>query len=120
MKSLICTAFLAAVLLTAGSASGAQFSIGIRIGPPPAARSLRVMPVRPGPQFIWVAGYWYPNGKNYKWHAGYWTQPPYQGAVWAAPHHDGQMYFNGYWEGSQGRVEHDHKSDRGKERDHRS
>ena len=119
MKRLMCTTFLAVMLLTGGTAFGSQISFGIRIGPPPAPRVLRVTPPPPSPQFVWIPGYWYPNGRNYKWHAGYWTQPPYEGARWSAPHHDGQMYFAGYWEGGNGRVEHDHRSDRAKERDHR-
>jgi hypothetical protein len=119
MKTLIATAFMAAILLTGGTASGAQVSVGIRIGAPPAPRVLRVMPPRPTVQHVWIAGYWYPNGRSYKWHAGYWTQPPYQGARWIEPHHDGQMYFAGYWEGDHGQVAHDHKSDRGRDRDYR-
>jgi hypothetical protein len=31
-----------------------------------------------------------------------------------APHHDGQQYFNGYWNGDHGQVAHDHKWDKEK------
>jgi len=116
MKSLMMTAFLMAMLLSAGSVFGAQVSIGIRIGPPPAPRVVRVTPTRPGSDFTWVAGYWYPVGNHYKWHAGYWTRPPYASARWMPPHHDGQMFYNGYWEGDKGRIDHDHKWDRDKKR----
>jgi hypothetical protein len=121
MKSLMMTAFLVAMLLSAGSVIGAQVSIGIRIGPPPAPRVVRVTPTRPGSDFTWVAGYWYPVGNHYKWHDGYWTRPPYASARWMSPHHDGQMFYNGYWEGDKGRIDHDHKWDRDKKRrDNRS
>jgi hypothetical protein len=70
------------------------------------------LPARPGPDFVWVDGYWYPSGGRYKWHAGYWTRPPYEGARWVAPHHDGQQFFDGYWGGDRGRLEHDHRWDR--------
>ncbi len=116
MKSLLMTACLLAMLLSAGSVFGAQVSIGIRIGPPPAPRVVHVTPTRPGPDFTWVAGYWYPVGNHYKWHDGYWTRPPYASARWLSPHYDGQMFYNGYWEGDKGRIDHDHKWDRDKKR----
>jgi hypothetical protein len=106
MKKLI-----AAMLLTVGMALG-QVSIGIQIGPPPPPRVLRVRPVAPGPEFFWVDGYWYPVGHRYRWHDGYWTRPPYPGARWIPPRHDGRMFFEGYWESPRGRFEHDHRWDR--------
>jgi len=111
------TVLLALTLLAAASAVQAQVSIGIRIGPPPAARVLRAQPRQPGPEYVWVGGYWYPVGRKYTWHAGYWTRPPYAGATWVAPHHDGRQYFQGYWNVDKGRMDHDHKSDRQRTRD---
>ena len=108
---------LLALALMAGGAVFGQVSIGVRIGPPPPPRAVAVLPPSPGPGFIWVDGYWYPNGRHYKWHAGYWTRPPYEGAHWIAPHHDGERFFNGYWEGEHGRREHDHHWDRDHDRD---
>jgi hypothetical protein len=90
-----------------------QVSIGVRIGAPPPPRVVRVQPRSPGPGYSWLAGYWYPVGNHYKWHEGYWTRPAYTGSHWVAPHHDGQRYFEGYWDGDHGRVNHDHKWDRG-------
>jgi hypothetical protein len=113
------TILLALTLLAVGSAVDAQVSIGIRIGPPPAPQVVRVQPRRPSPAHVWIDGYWYPVGQHYKWHAGYWTQLPYEGARWVAPHHDGQMFYNGYWEGDRGRLEHDHRWDKTKDRDRR-
>jgi hypothetical protein len=96
MRNLLRTLMFAAMLLAAGSAF-AQIAIGIRIGPPPPPPMVRVLPPRPGPEFLWVGGYWYPVGMHYKWHAGYWTHPPYPGAYWVVPRHDGARYFAGYW-----------------------
>jgi hypothetical protein len=107
---------LLALMLLAGGAAFAQVSIGVRIGAPPPPRVVRVRPVAPGPGYAWVDGYWYPVGHRYKWHEGYWTRPPYEGARWIAPHHDGQQFFEGYWEGEHGRRPHDH----GWDRDHRN
>jgi hypothetical protein len=96
----------------AASVVAADISIGIRIGPPPPPRVFYAMPSRPAPEFIWVEGYWYPVGNHYKWHAGYWTRPPYAGAHWVRPHHDGERFFQGYWDSDRGRREHDHHWDR--------
>ena len=102
---------IAIMVLTAGSLLAADLSIGIRIGAPPLPRVVRVRPVAPGPGYAWVDGYWYPEGKRYKWHEGYWTRAPYEGAVWVGPRYEGGLFYNGYWEGSRGRVEHDHHWD---------
>src|SRR5579864_330940 len=107
---------LLAIVLLAGGTLFGQVSIGIRIGAPPPPRVLRVRPVAPGPDFFWVDGYWYPAGGRYRWHDGYWTRPPYAGARWIAPRHDGEQFFNGYWEGDRGRFEHDHRWDRERDR----
>ena len=112
MRSWIRTTLLAALLLAcASSVAGAQI-IGIRIGPPPRPRVVRVLPPRPGPEYAWVDGYWYPVGSRYRWHEGYWTRPPYAGARWIVPRYEGERYHNGYWEGPRGRFEHDHRWDR--------
>jgi hypothetical protein len=102
---------LAALLLTAGLGMG-QVSLGIRIGAPPPPRVVRVRPVAPGPGYFWVDGYWYPVGRHYRWHEGYWSRPPYEGSRWIGPHYEGGMFYNGYWDGSRGRFEHDHRWDR--------
>lgn len=102
------------MLILAGGTLAAQVSLGITIGAPPPPRVVRVRPRTPGPDYFWVDGYWYPVGGRYRWHDGYWTRPPYAGARWIAPHHDGRQFFGGYWEGERGRVEHDHRWDRDK------
>ena len=119
MKTFIKGTLLAGMLLASVSVFAAQVSVGIRIGPPPAPRVVRVLPPRPAPEFVWVEGYWYAVGRGYRWHDGYWTRPPYEGAHWVAPHHDGQQFFAGYWEGDRGCVEHDHKWDKDHDRDFR-
>jgi hypothetical protein len=117
MKSYRWGTLLAAMLLVAVSAPSAQISIGIRIGPPPPPRVVRILPPRPAPEFIWVEGYWYPVERHYKWHEGYWTRPPYEGAHWVSPHHDGEQFFPGYWDGERGRMEHQHRWDHDRDRD---
>ena len=113
------TTLLALTLLAGGSVFGAQISIGVRIGPPPPPRVVRVLPARPGPAYEWVAGYWYPVGRHWKWHEGYWTRVPYPGAHWVVPRYQAGEYFEGYWEGDRGRFEHDHHWDHDRNRDYR-
>jgi hypothetical protein len=110
------TKLVALLVFAAVSVLSAQVSIGIRIGPPPPPRAVYVRPPSLGPDFVWVEGYWYPAGNHYRWHDGYWTRPPYPAARWVAPHHDGERFFNGYWDGDRGRFEHDHRWDRDRDR----
>jgi WXXGXW repeat (2 copies) len=117
MRNMISTIVLAGVLFSGVPAFGAQISIGIQIGAPPRPRVVRVLPRRPGPEFIWIQGYWYPVGRSYRWHEGYWTLPPYVGARWVSPRYDGSFFYVGYWNGPRGRFEHDHHWDHEKDRD---
>jgi hypothetical protein len=119
MNKLTKAIFVVVIILVGVSALAAQVSIGIRIGPPPPPRVVHVVPERPGPDFVWIEGYWYPVGNHYKWHEGYWTRPPYPGAHWVSARHDGKMFYDGYWDGERGRVEHDHRWDRDHDRDYR-
>ncbi|SPF35869.1 conserved exported hypothetical protein [Candidatus Sulfopaludibacter sp. SbA4] len=106
-------------LLAAGGLFASGLSIGIRIGPPPRPRIVRVQPRSPGVGYSWVGGYWYPVAGHYRWHDGYWTRPVYVGAHWVEPRHDGQLYYAGYWDGERGQVAHDHRWDHERDkRDH--
>jgi WXXGXW repeat (2 copies) len=106
-------ALLAGMLLLGASVTHAQGSVGIKIGPPPFPRIVSSAgQVRPGKDFVWIGGYWYPVEGHYVWRDGYWTRRPYPGADWVPPHHNGQLYFPGYWEGKRARAERDRRSDR--------
>src|ERR1700722_13894495 len=108
---------LSLLVLSVGLAAAVDLSIGVNIGAPPPIR-VETRPIAPGPDFLWVDGYWYVVGGRYVWHSGYWSRPPYAGAHWVGPHHDGKQYFQGYWEGEPGGVAHDHKWDGEKGRDY--
>jgi hypothetical protein len=116
MKRLVKILIVATIALLPASAARAQISFGVRIGEPPAPRAYRVPP-RPGPDYEWIEGYWYPDRGHYKWHDGYWTHPPYAGAYWVSPYHVGGQYYEGHWDGAHGDLRHDHRWDRGKDRD---
>jgi len=106
------------LLLAAGTVFG-QISVGIRIGPPPPPRVVAVVPRSPGADYVWIGGYWYADGRRYRWHDGYWTRPPYAGARWVEPRHDGERFYAGFWDGDNGRRDHDHHWDRDHDRDYR-
>ncbi|MDP9338744.1 MAG: YXWGXW repeat-containing protein [Acidobacteriota bacterium] len=118
MRKLFGTALLAGMLFTGSPAfSAPQVSLGIRVGPPPRPRYVRVRPIAPGPDYYWVDGYWYPVGRHYRWHSGYWTRPPYSGAVWVGPRYESGEFYGGYWNGDRGEFRHDHRWDRDRDRD---
>jgi len=54
-------------------------------GPPPA--QYEVEPPAPGPDYIWIGGYYDWYGGHYVWHRGGWRRPPHPGARWEAPHY---------------------------------
>jgi hypothetical protein len=118
MKTFFGLLLLGATLVVGAPAAKAQVAVGITIGAPPPPRVVAVRPVSPGPEFFWVDGYWYPVSGHYRWHKGYWTRPPYAGARWVVPRHEGGMYYSGYWDGDRGRFEHDHHWDHDHNRDH--
>ena len=116
VRGVMKTKLFAIAMFTIAAASA---QVSIRIGPPPPPRIIRVQPRNPGNGYIWVEGYYYPVGNHYKWHNGYWTRPPYGGARWISPRYEGDRYYDGGWDGERGKKDHDHHSDRGKDRDYR-
>ena len=108
---------LSALLIVFASAANAQVAFDVRTGPPPAASRAYHVPPQPGPDYVWVEGYWYPVNGRYHWHNGYWTRPPYPDAYWVAPYYQGGEYYTGHWEGSRGDVHHDHAWDRNRQHD---
>lgn len=118
MRKLLPSLALAGLFLASAPTANAQVSFSLHLGEPPAPRAYRV-PRQPGPDYLWIEGYWYPDGGHYKWHDGYWTHAPYEGAYWVAPYYLHGEYFPGRWEGSRGNLYHDHRWDRAKQRDER-
>lgn len=68
--------------------------------PPPAYAYSR--PIAPGPDYIWVDGYWNWVGSRYLWVGGYWGLPPFSGAFWVGPRYVSGRYFLGHWGGYRG------------------
>src|SRR3954467_8821078 len=117
MKRILHALPISALLLALAPAANAQISFDFHMGaPPPPPRAYRVPP-QPGPDYVWVDGYWYPEGGQYRWHNGYWTHPPYPDAYWVAPYYERDQYYAGHWEGGRGDVHHYHGWDQTRQRD---
>jgi hypothetical protein len=110
---------ISALLLALAPAANAQVSFDIQMGAPPAPPRAYRVPPQPGPDYVWVEGYWYPENGQYRWHNGYWTHPPYADAYWVAPYYQSGKYYTGHWEGQRGDIHHDHRWDQNRQRDER-
>lgn len=53
--------------------------------PPPQEDTTVVVGVPPGPDFIWVGGFWGWGPGGWAWHRGYWGHPPHPGMRWFGP-----------------------------------
>lgn len=69
--------------------------------PLPVAR-VEVVPVRPGPRYVWVGGEWSWRGPHgYLWVPGRWAVPGHRGVAWVhgrwmnGPH--GHRWVEGHW-----------------------
>ena len=98
----IALVFLAATAVFAQPRFGFHVGFGytpapvyVRYAPP--APIYAPIPVRPGPNYTFVNGYWYPVGARYAWRAGYWAPRPYANAYFVRPRYERGRYFGGYW-----------------------
>jgi hypothetical protein len=70
------------------------------VGAPPQDQ-VEVVGPAPGPDFVWLGGYWVWHYDHYDWVHGYWGHRPYAGAVWYGGHwehhHHGWIFIGGYW-----------------------
>jgi WXXGXW repeat (2 copies) len=96
MKKLLGTVFFG-LLLAVGTA-GAQ--VVVRIGPPPP-RVREVVPVRPGPNYVWIGGFQRFDGHRYVWVPGHYVVAPRPHARWVSGHwvrrHGGYVWIEGHW-----------------------
>jgi len=94
-KFFIAAAF--AVLLGLGSASA---QVVVRIGPPPHPPR-EVIPVRPGPNYVWAPGFYRYEGNRYVWVPGRYIVPPRPRMHWVPGHwahrHGGYVWVEGHW-----------------------
>jgi YXWGXW repeat-containing protein len=98
---LIFSLLLAAGILAIPAQSRAQVAVGIsvRIGPP--VLPVYVQPICPGPDYIWIPGYWAYGDDGYFWVPGTWVLAPEPGLLWTPGYwgwDDGFYFWHaGYW-----------------------
>ncbi|MHB8519243.1 MAG: hypothetical protein ACYDH9_00665 [Limisphaerales bacterium] len=67
-------------------------------GPPPAR--VEIVPLVPGPDYVWAPGYWGWQG-GWVWMSGSWVIRPRPGVIWVgghwARHRRGLVWVGGYW-----------------------
>jgi len=70
--------------------------------PPPPAPLVEVVPVAPGPEFLWIAGYHHWDGHRYVWVQGRYERRPHPRAHWVHPHWEvrgrAHVWVRGRWE----------------------
>jgi len=98
---------LLVVFLLAGASLLAETRVFVEFGvgpsgyryapPPPPPRVMRIAPRYPGPGYVWVQGYWYPSGRDYRWREGYWERRHNRHERWVAPRYRHGRYYFGYW-----------------------
>jgi len=71
---------LAAALVVAPALSSAATFVSVNFAPPPLP--VYAQPIAPGPDYMWIPGYWAWNGVGYYWVPGTWVLAPYVGALW--------------------------------------
>lgn len=56
---------------------------------------------RPGPDYVWIDGYWAWHGGHHEWVAGRWDRPPHGHHEWVAPRWEhrgkGYVFIEGSW-----------------------
>jgi hypothetical protein len=79
----------------------AQIALGVSIRVAPPVLPVYVQPPIPGPDYIWVPGYWAWDIDDYYWVPGTWVLAPYPGLLWTPGYwawRDGIYVWNaGYW-----------------------
>jgi len=94
---------LAGGILAVATPAKAQLHIGIGINFGPPQPIVEVIPARPYPDAVWIAGYysWHPHRHRYVWRRGYWTHAPHAHAVWTPGRwehrHNEWVYYEGGW-----------------------
>jgi len=67
--------------------AGISLNIVLEAPPPPPQRDV-IVGERPGPDYVWIGGYWDGAPGHYAWVGGRWARPPHPHGQWNPPHWD--------------------------------
>lgn len=77
----------------------AQAQVVVGVAPPPLRRE--VVPVAPGPRYVWEPGYYRWHHHRYYWVPGRYVVPPGPRVIWVpghwVPRGSGYVWVAGYW-----------------------
>jgi len=71
----------------------------VQEAPPPGRHEVAIAP--PGPNHVWITGYWHHMGQKWAWSDGRWAEPPRPHARWVVARYQkvqgGTRYIPGHW-----------------------
>jgi hypothetical protein len=82
---LIAAGFAGLVLSSAPVRADISVNVQLEGPPPPPRQEVIVERDRPGPDYVWVGGYWGGAPGHYAWTNGHWDRPPHGHGHWVAP-----------------------------------
>jgi len=104
-----------AMMLAVASVLGCEGAAYVETEPPPLQVEVRSDP--PGPEALWIDGYWRWGGHQFFWIAGHWERHPH--GNWVAPRWEkrehGYFFIKGHWDGGT-RDRGDRRNDNGHRR----
>lgn len=69
------------------------------VAPPPPVHEVVV--ARPGPDYLWINGFYAWDHGRHVWRAGHWERPPHGRAAWVEPRWERRggryVFIDGYW-----------------------
>jgi hypothetical protein len=87
--------FASALLLMLWASPAGAARVYISVAPPPIV--VETVPVAPGPNHVWIAGYHRWDGHAYVWVKGRYVVAPHAHAVWVAGHWVHHSSHGWYW-----------------------
>ncbi len=108
-KRVAISVMMVALAVLGGAPASAQVRLGVDLGAvrihiapeaPPRPRGERKLP-QPGPNHVWIAGYWDRRGDQWAWAPGRWEEPAQRDSRWIRPQYrqEGRAYRyeSGHW-----------------------
>ena len=98
----LCAVTAATIAGCAAGISGGRETVGISfmLTEPPRER-VEVVSTTPGPEYVWIKGYWVRSGNEYTWREGRWERPSAGFRTWVPGRWErerrGWYWVEGHW-----------------------
>lgn len=87
--------------MVAPTPAGPAGPVVVTVPATPAPPAEDVVSTSPGPEYVWVKGYYNWDGSSYQWVPGTWVRTPRSAAVWVPAHWQptagGYVWVPGTW-----------------------